>query len=265
VPPPWPHERGPLPTRIDELRDGDPYELSDGRLIYCPPATQRLGEMRTIAALVLGTDPAVQSMGINVGHALSEHTLRAPDLSVGDMSECESGWAAKAPALGVEYASEGEDEADLQLKIKQLLAGGSRFVWVVRLVGPRRVEVYEPGRAVQTKRSGERLEAPGIVKNAPLVESLYDDDEACKQALQNLLERKGYAGLDAVLAEGRAKALRGGEAEGKAEGLRAAVLDVCEVFGIEPSPAQRTALEAMGVGELETLRTALKKTKRWPG
>jgi HEPN domain-containing protein len=62
----------------------------------------------------------------------------------------------------------------------------------------------------------------------------------------------------------RQEGLREGEARGKAEGLRAAVLDLCEAFGLEPTGAQRAQLEAMGVNELEALRAALKQHKRWP-
>jgi flagellar biosynthesis/type III secretory pathway protein FliH len=72
--------------------------------------------------------------------------------------------------------------------------------------------------------------------------------------------------------EGKAEGLREGEARGRAEGLRegeakglrAAVLDLCELLGIEPTDQQRAALEAMNAGELEALRGALKRQKRWP-
>jgi hypothetical protein len=73
---------------------------------------------------------------------------------------------------------------------------------------------------------------------------------------QNLLERKGDVGLDAVRAES--------EAKGKAAGLRLAVLERCEVLAIVPTPEPCTLLEATGLGELEALRQALKQTKRWP-
>ncbi|HEU4409161.1 MAG TPA: hypothetical protein VFS43_28140 [Polyangiaceae bacterium] len=109
---------------------------------------------------------------------------------------------------------------------------------------------------METRLPGERLEAPGILKNPPLVEALYDPEASFEHTLQNLLERKGYAGLDAVRAEG--------EARGKAEGLRAAVLDLCEAFGLEPTGEQRARLEAMGVGELEALRRQVKQTRSWP-
>jgi hypothetical protein len=169
---------------------------------------------------VLGSDPAAPRLGVDVGHALGERTLRAPDLSVGDWGEGQGTWASKAPPLALEYAAQGQDEADLQLKIKQLLEAGTRLVWVVRLVGPRRVEVYEKGRPVRTKLPGERLEAPGVLASQPLVEALYEPEAAFEQTLQNLLARKGYAGLEAVRAEGEARGQAEGEARGKAEGLR---------------------------------------------
>jgi uncharacterized protein len=65
------------------------------------------------------------------------------------------------------------------------------------------------------------------------------------------------------LREGKAEGLREGEARGKAEGLRAAVLDLCELLGIEPTEAQRAQLGAMGVGELEALRAAIKQRRCW--
>ncbi|HEU4407985.1 MAG TPA: Uma2 family endonuclease [Polyangiaceae bacterium] len=257
------------PFRLEHVPEGSRYELSEGHAIYCAPAGPKHAEPHGVGPAVVGSDPARPRVGVDVGHALSDKILRAPDLSVGDWGDGEGTWATKAPPLAIEYAAQGQDEADLQLKIKQLLAGGSRFVWVVRLQGPRRVEVYEPGRPMQTKLPGERLEAPGVLKGRPLVEALYDPEAASEQTLQNLLERKGYAGLDAVREEGEARGeARGREEglrEGKAEGLRAGVLDLCEALGLEPSPAQHAALAVMGVGELEALRKALKQTKRWPG
>ncbi|HEU4406844.1 MAG TPA: Uma2 family endonuclease [Polyangiaceae bacterium] len=293
----WPGSPPEGPFRLEHVPEGSRYELSEGHTLYCAPAGPKHGEPHGVGPVALGSDPARPRVGVDVGHALDDKTLRAPDLSVGDWGEGEGAWAPKAPPLAIEYAAQGQDEADLQTKIRELLAAGSRFVWVVRLVGPRRVEVYEKGRAAQAKRPGERLEAPGILKSRPLVEALYDPEAAFEQTLQNLLERKGYAGLEAVLAEGEArgreaglregeargkaeglregeakglregeaKGLREGEARGKAEGLRAAVLDLCEAFGVEPTAEQRGRLDAMGVAELEGLRQALKQQRRWPG
>jgi hypothetical protein len=60
--------------------------------------------------------------------------------------------------------------------------------------------------------------------------------------------------------EGEARGL----AEGEAKGLRVAVVDLCEALGVALSASRRASLEAMGVGELEALRLALKQTRRWP-
>jgi hypothetical protein len=261
------------PFRLEHVPEGSRYELSEGHAVYCAPAGPRHGEPHAVGPAVLGSDPAAPRLGVDVGHALGERTLRAPDLSVGDWGEGQGTWATKAPPLALEYAAQGQDEPDLQLKIKQLLDAGTRLVWVVRLVGPRRVEVYEKGQPMRTKVPGERLEAPGVLASRPLVEALYEPEAAFEQTLQNLLARKGYAGLEAVRAEGEAEGEARGKAEGeakglregKAEGLRAAVLDMGELLGLAPTEAQRASLDAMGVSELEALRQAIKRERRWPG
>jgi hypothetical protein len=246
--------RGPF--RPEHVGEGDRYELSEGHALYCAPAGPKHGRPHALGALPLASDPLVADLGVDVGHVLGEGTLRAPDLSVGDLGEGDGTWSVKAPPLAVEYAGPGQDEAELQAKVAQLLGAGTRFVWVVRLVGPQRVEVHEPGRAVRIARPGERLEAPGVVKNGVRVEALYEREAALEQALQNLLERAGYASLAAVRAEG--------EARGRAEGLRAAVVDVCEALGVELGPERLASLKALGPLELDALRAGLKLHRRWP-
>jgi putative restriction endonuclease len=66
-------------------------------------------------------------------------------------------------------------------------------------------------------------------------------------------------------AEGKLEGRAEGKREGRAEGLRTAVADLCELLGIALSPSRQARLEAMGVDELEALRLALKRTRRWPG
>jgi hypothetical protein len=47
------------------------------------------------------------------------------------------------------------------------------------------------------------------------------------------------------------------------EGLRKAVLDLCEVLSIEPTPDQSAALGTMNVEALSALREQIKRTRRW--
>ena len=141
--------------------------------------------------------------------------------------------------MAVEYADRGQDEAGLTTKIQDLLGAGTRYVWVVRLTGPRRVEVHEPGQAMRLVHPGGQLLAPGVLRNPVDVTALYDRDAAHEATLRNLLQRRGYESIEAVYAEGEhageAQGEARGEAKGKAEG------------------------EALGrkQGELDALRTAL--------
>jgi hypothetical protein len=150
---------------------------------------------------VLDTDPAVETAGLDAGFSPRPNVLRAPDIAVGGVPD-KPGWIPGAPALAVEYASVGQDEDKLSQKIDDLLAAGTKAVWVVRLVGPRRVEVHEKGRAVRTLGPGAMLSAPGILQNEVPVEALYDRALAHKLTLRNLLQREGYESLNDVRKEG---------------------------------------------------------------
>ncbi len=67
-------------------------------------------------------------------------------------------------------------------------------------------------------RSGEELEAPGILRNPVPVEALYDWEVGREITLRNLLQRHGYDSLEAVRAEGGATT--------EIETLRRSILEV---------------------------------------
>lgn len=188
--------------RASEIRSGDPYEISEGHLIEYLPTGERGSRSSVAGALVLDTDPAVASTGLDTGFSPRESMLRAPDISVGNIED-KPGWATKAPPLAVEYADTGQDEPDLRKKIRELFNEGTQIIWVVRLTGPRRVEVHTPGAEVRIARPGEVLTAPGILQNEIPVEALYDREAAHRYTLRNLLQREGVESLDALRDEGR--------------------------------------------------------------
>jgi Uma2 family endonuclease len=207
------------PFRVEHLREGDRYELSNGHAIYCAPSGRDHAAPNLTGAAVIDSDPAVDWAGVDAGFAPSPTLLRAPDVAVAAPAaagEDAGGWIPGAPPLAVEYAGRGQDEADLKIKIAELLAAGTRFVWVVRLRGPRRVEVHEAGQPVRRLVAGELLEAPGILRNPVPVEALYDRAAGHRATLRNLLQREGYDSLEAVRAEGRDV----GHQEGRHEGQR---------------------------------------------
>ncbi len=245
--------RGPF--RADQLYPGDPYELSNGHPIQCLPTGSRGGRATNVGGGVLASDPAVEEVGVDVGFSPSPEMLRAPDLSVGEMPD-QPGWVQGVPTLAVEYADTGQDEAELQIKIQELFAAGTRFIWVVRLIGPRRVEVHQPGQKMRIANPGEQLVAPGVLANPVPVEALYDRQAANRVIFRNLLQREGYESLDEVRAEGEAQGRAEGEAQGRSEGaalgraegeiegLRKAIVAVLAGRGVALDDDLRNALAA---------------------
>lgn len=198
-----PSMSAPGPFRADQIREGDPYELSNGHPILCMGAGDRHGHGNLAGGQVLATDPAGTPAGVDVGFEFNQgKNLRAPDISVGNLTR-EPGWAHGVPLLAVEYADRGQDEEQLQQKIAELLAAGTRFAWVVRLSGPLRVEVYEPGQPLRTVDGEGVLTAPGILQNPVPVRALVDPEASNEATLRNLLNRKGYGSLEAVRESGQ--------------------------------------------------------------
>jgi hypothetical protein len=240
------------PFRADQIRDGDPYELSNGHPIRCMGASGRHGGSNTAGAKVIGTDPAVEDAAVDTGFSFNEgKNLRAPDIAAGGVSS-EPGWVKGVPHLAVEYADRGQDEGELQKKIGEFLEAGTRYVWVVRLVGPLRVEVYEPGKERRVVDGDGELTAPGVLQNPVPVRALVDRAAANEAALRNLLNRKGYRDLEDLRAREQMDAVRN------------AVLNLCQALNIEVTPPRRREMECMGVKELLALQADLARQRRWP-
>lgn len=191
---------------------------------------------------MLDSDPAAEAAGVDTGFSPEPGTLRAPDVAVGAIPDT-PGWVKGAPALALEYADSGQDEVALAEKIADLLKAGTRLVWVVRLGNQPYVEVHQSKQPVQLYRPGQLLEAPGVLKNPVPVDALYDRDAAHEVTLRNLLQRRGYADLEAVRAEGTA--------QGQIDGRIATLLEqLTAKFG--PLPAETvTRIKAASLEELQ--------------
>jgi hypothetical protein len=84
------------------------------------------------------------------------------------------------------------------------------------------------------------LSAPGILRNEVPVEALYDRTLAHGLTLRNLLQRKGYEGLEAVREEARDE----GRDEGRVEASQRAVRDVLQARGFALDASQDAAIAA---------------------
>ncbi len=245
--------------RADALREGGRYELSDGHSIYCAPTGGDGARGAGLGFEVLDTDPDAESAGVDAGFSPEPGMLRAPDVAVGNVPNAR-GWINGVPPLAVEYASSGQDEDDLQAKIGEFLARGTAHVWVVRLLGPRRVEVYEANKPMRTLLPGERLAAPGVLRNEVPVEALYDREAAHAVALRNLLQRRGYSGLEEVHEEGREEGLERGLEQGRLAGLASAILSFLDARGVELKAEER--LRISSCRDSSTLESWLRRAAR---
>ncbi len=201
-----------------------------------------IGSCLTGAAL-LDSDPQAQWAGVGAGFSPGTKTLRAPHVAVGPPPDNRSGWIPGAPPLAVEFAAEGQDEVKLAEKIRDLLAAGTQRIWVVRLIGPRRVEEHQPGRAPRTYTDQDTLHAPGVLRNPVPVRAFFERDAAHEATLRNLLQRQGFESLEAIRTEarteGREQGRIEGRTEGRTEGRAESILDVMEKRGLVVSDAQR--------------------------
>jgi hypothetical protein len=90
------------------------------------------------------------------------------------------------------------------------------------------------------------------------VRALLDAAEA-DEAVVLALMAKGNPAILKVREDSEAKGL----AKGRAEGLRAAVRDLCELLDIRLTPEREGALAGMQSAELDALRERLKRDRRW--
>ncbi len=210
----------PGPFRADQIRSGDPYELSRCHAIFVSPQGRAKALRQGLAFQVLSSDPDAVGVAIDPGISPEPGTLRAPDVALGISDG--RGWETNIPPLALEYADRAQDEDELQAKISELLALGTRHIWVVRLDGPRRVEVYEPGRPMRLVAENGELEAPGLLRNPVPVKALFDRDEADRVTFRNLFQCEGVENLTELVEssreEGRAEGLETGRAEGLEKG-----------------------------------------------
>ena len=235
----------PGPFRADQIREKDPYELSDGHPVLLPPTSSRSGNASLIAGMIIRFDPKVQYAGTDVGYSPDAGTLRAPDISVIPGAPG-PGWYNGVPPLAIEYADVGQNEEKLAEKIADLLSAGTQRIWVVRMVGPRHIEEHT-SEGSTIRGSGGVTSAPGILANPIPVDAFYDAELGLSVALANMLERFGYRSVDDIRAEGREE----GREEGRTRTLRQSLRAILEKRGLAIGADAEAAIDAAGSDDLQ--------------
>lgn len=229
------------PIHAYQLDAPSPYELSDGKLVACAPATIEHADAVLAGAIAIGTDPTAIKPMINCGYSPDPTILRAPDISVGRFIGG-SGWVQGSPELAIRYVEPTQDAEDLARFIFEMLTAGTRWVWVVRLGGPRRVDVYSFAIVKRSYTSGQSIEAPGVLKNPVRVDALYMRELATDAAFTNLTQRRGFNDLQAMLAYSDKIGSMRAKRAGRRDGLREAIRLLFDARGWTLSEAQDAAI-----------------------
>jgi len=159
---------------------------AQGELIVMAPAGAESGGRNAKLTTRLGVwteaDGTGESFDSSTGYKLPDGNTRSPDASWirrerwnSLTPEQKAGFAPICPDFAVELCSPSDDRADVREKMREYIANGLRLGW---LIDPksRTVEVYSPGRPVETLKdpatlSGEDV-LPGFVLDLKGI--LYD-------------------------------------------------------------------------------------------
>jgi Uma2 family endonuclease len=159
--------------QLAELTD-DRYkksELVKGELIVMSPTGFEHGIMSARIAQILNDFVRARGLGYicgaETGFILQRNpdTVRAPDVAFvrkEKFSTLPTSFAEFAPDLAVEIISPTDRSGEMEQKIADYLAAGTRLVWVV-YPATKTVYVYRPGRAVQRLSASETLSGEDVL------------------------------------------------------------------------------------------------------
>jgi Uma2 family endonuclease len=159
--------------QLAELTD-DRYkksELVKGELIVMSPTGFEHGIVSARIAQILNDFVRARGLGYicgaETGFILQRNpdTVRAPDVAFvckEKVSSLPTSFAEFAPDLAVEIISPTDRSGEMEQKIADYLAAGTRLVWVV-YPATKTVYVYRPGRAVQRLSASETLSGEDVL------------------------------------------------------------------------------------------------------
>lgn len=171
---------GKLMTADDLERmpdDGYRYELVKGALVRMAPVNLEHGQiaLRIGARLLAHVEPrGLGAVAVEAGYRLASDpdTVRGPDVSFVATARIptegrSTGFLTIAPDLAVEVVSPDDTAAEIEAKVQDYIAAGTRMVLVVH---PRTqtVTVYRPDGSARVLRAGEAIDGADVVPSFSL-------------------------------------------------------------------------------------------------
>jgi Uma2 family endonuclease len=166
-----------MPLTAEELflipSDGNKAELVGGMLVRMPATGALHGQVTARIGELLAAHVRQHGLGVvaaaETGFVLhrSPDTVRAPDAAfiarerIPDAGVPEGYWPC-APDLAVEVISPGDRASDVEGKVEDYLAAGTRLVWVIHLRA-RQVCVYRPQHESCTLSGNDELRGGAVL------------------------------------------------------------------------------------------------------
>jgi Uma2 family endonuclease len=224
-------------------------EIVQGTLVLSPPADEEHAVPHADLAYVLR---AHVKPGFNVAIDMLTRTSKtddfAPDASVYEAARDPETGARQLEQLAFEIVSE-QPLSVQTTKARELVRRGVRRIFCLVVKQGKLIEWSAPTDGWSATPLGA-IDDPCFVQPLPALALLQA--ATADGAVLRALRMKGHPEFDAVREEGRE------------QGLRVGILDLCETLDIPLSSDHRRQLEAMHSAELDALRLELKRHKRWP-
>lgn len=152
--------------------DGCRYELVQGELVRMAPVNLEHGQiaLRFGARLLAYVEArGLGAVAVETGYRLvsDPDTVRGPDVSFVAAARVPTegrskGFLGIAPDLGVEVVSPDDTAAEIEGKVQDYLAAGTRMVLVVH-PRTRTVTAYRPDGSARVLRAGETIDGEDVV------------------------------------------------------------------------------------------------------
>ena len=153
--------------------DSDKCELVDGSVVHMPPTGGRHGKVAARIGRLLDEHVEAREAGVVCGAETGfilrrdPDVVRAPDVSFVakarlPVTGAPDAYWSLAPDLAVEVISPTDRRADVQLKVAEYFAAGTRLVWVVD-PATRTVCVYRSSDDVRTLTDDAVLTGDGVL------------------------------------------------------------------------------------------------------
>jgi Uma2 family endonuclease len=225
-------------------------EIVLGKLLLSPPSDEKHAVPHADLAYVLRAHvKSGFSVAVDMLTRTSEESDFAPDASVFELERDPVTGGRRLEQLAFEIVSE-QALAVQTTKARELTKRGVRRMFCLVV---KQGKVLEWSRETDGWSAGPTDEIDDACFVRPLPTSALLRAALADDAVLRALRAKGHPEFDAVREEGRE------------EGLRMGILDLCESLGLTVSEDAVAELASLRAPDLDALRVALKRDRRWPG